>query len=253
MKGKASERELWRRYKQEGDMEARAELIRRYMPLVRQHAEMTVGRFMANISVHDLEACGYIGLIQAVEAYDPARGVRFSTFSKKRIVGAMIDMLRAGGWIGRGERARRKRVARVFKEMCARLGSNRVDMERLAREAGVSVEEAIRYTSTGCMVLSFEDLASQYEDGEVLSVADVIEDKDAVSPYEVAEVKDLLEAALSELDDEERKIVEWAHRDGLTLKEIARRIRRPVSQAATMHRRALHKARRFLMRQMRSG
>jgi len=247
---KSDEAELWRRYREDGDAEARRLLIERYMPLVRTHAEMLVGRFMANVMLDDLIACGYVGLIEAVQAFDPARGTRFSTFCKWRVKGAMIDRLRNGGLgASRAERIKRKRVREEYNRL-SRGGRVPVDYEALAKEARVSVQEAIRYLQTGCIHLSFEDMSPMCEDEDVLSVADVIEDEKATTPQEAAEIKDMLDAALENLDEEERRVVEWHHRDGLSLREISKRILHSATYTSQLHRRALMKARRFIMEQM---
>ena len=102
-------RELWRRYKSEGDQRARERLVVAYSPLVKYVA----GRMGAGLPPHveeaDLISYGLVGLISAIERFDPTREIKFETYAIMRIKGAIIDELRSMDWVPRSRARPRPR------------------------------------------------------------------------------------------------------------------------------------------------
>ena len=99
-------RDLWRRYKEGGDDAARERLVVAYSPMVK----FVAGRLGAGLPSHvedaDLSSYGLVGLIGAIERFEPERGIKFETFAMTRIRGAIIDELRSLDWVPRSVRAR---------------------------------------------------------------------------------------------------------------------------------------------------
>ena len=103
-------RDLWRRYKEEGDAKARERLVVAYSPMVK----FVAGRLGAGLPSHvddaDLISYGLMGLIGAIERFDPERGIKFETFAMTRIRGAIIDELRSLDWVPRSVRSRAREI-----------------------------------------------------------------------------------------------------------------------------------------------
>src|SRR5882724_11476906 len=103
-------RELWRRYKEGGDGSARERLVVAYSPLVKFVAGRTGARLPSHVDQADLISYGMIGLIEAMERFDPRRQIRFETFAMQRIRGAIIDELRSLDWVPRSVRSRAREI-----------------------------------------------------------------------------------------------------------------------------------------------
>jgi len=239
------EGELWRLFKEEGDTEARNEIIRRYYRYVEMIAQITLRQFMRNVMLEDLIALGSLGLIAAVEQFDPKRGVKFKTFMKRRVKGAMIDGMRNEGWFARKARIRRKRIQDAHQRL-SKGNKVVVSYEEVAQEAGVSVEEAEWFLNDGYIVLSLDEMSPKCEDGERISIAEMVPDRNSPRPLDIAEKRDLLDVALSGLSEAERKVIEWFYRDGLGIKEIGVRLNATRARVSQLKRDALARARRIV-------
>jgi len=244
---KMDEEELWR-LKEEGDKSARNEIVRRYIKLARDMAYAKIGDYMANVMVDDLISYAYIGLIKAVESFKPGRGAKFSTYCRIRIKGELNDYFRREGPQKRVERIARDRVLAAERRLREEKGV--VSFEEVAEEAGLPVEIVVRYLTGGGMVYSMEDITPPAEEGDNLSLADVIEDKRTMRPEELAEQRDLLREVLDRLGETERRVLEGRLINGWTASEISRRLKVSPARVSQIYRRAVEAARRFLVREM---
>jgi RNA polymerase sigma factor for flagellar operon FliA len=102
---------LWRRWREEGDTSARSQLLDRYLGLVYHAAREMMKRASRDIEIHDLVSAGTIGLVQALEGFEPSRGLAFSTYAVPRIRGSILDELRSHDRMPRTVRARRRAIA----------------------------------------------------------------------------------------------------------------------------------------------
>src|SRR5881398_2001499 len=131
---------LWREYAKSKDQAARDRLILTYAPLVKYVAGRLGSGLPAHVDENDLVSYGLLGLIGAIERYDPDRDVKFETYAITRIRGAIIDELRAMDWVPRSVRARAREIERAIAELEARLGRAPTD-EEIAAKIGISVDE----------------------------------------------------------------------------------------------------------------
>src|SRR3954447_6588263 len=106
-------RELWRRYKTEGDEKARERLVVAYSPLVKFVAGRMASGLPSHVEEADLISYGLLGLIGAIERFDPSRDIKFETYAVSRVKGAIIDELRSLDWVPRSVRAKARDVERV--------------------------------------------------------------------------------------------------------------------------------------------
>ncbi len=123
---------LWERFKATGDEDARERLILHYSPLVKFVAGRIGAGLPSSVDPGDLVSSGVFGLIDAIERFDPERGVKFETFAVPRIRGAVYDGLRQLDWVPRSVRSRARDVERAFSELEHKLGRGPTDEELAA-------------------------------------------------------------------------------------------------------------------------
>ena len=106
-------KDLWRRYRADGDERARERLVVAYSPLVKYVAGRMASGLPAHVEEADLISYGLVGLISAIDRFDPEREIKFETYAIPRVRGAIIDELRALDWVPRSVRARAREIERA--------------------------------------------------------------------------------------------------------------------------------------------
>jgi RNA polymerase sigma factor for flagellar operon FliA len=234
---------LWRRYKDDGDTEARDQLILNYSPLVKYVAGRLASSLPHSVDTADLISYGIFGLIDAIEKFDTAREIKFETYAIARIKGSIIDELRAMDWVPRSVRSRAREIESAYIGLENELKRVPEDAE-VADRIGVSIKEyhailtRLSYTS----VVSFEELwtGGDREDGQ--SAAGSIRDEtadDPVAVFESAEIKEILASAIERLPEREKTVVALYYYEGLTLKEIGQVLGVTESRVSQLHTKAV--------------
>src|SRR5438445_7376797 len=131
---------MWRRYKDSGDTHARERLVLAYSPLVKYVAGRMASGLPPHVEEADLISYGLVGLISAIERFDPAREIKFETYAITRIKGAIIDELRSMDWVPRSVRARAREIERANAKLEHHLQRAPSDKE-IAGELGITVDE----------------------------------------------------------------------------------------------------------------
>ena len=131
---------LWVEFRRTHDKGLRDRLILTYAPLVKYVAGRLGSGLPAHVDEGDLVSYGLLGLISAIERYDPDRDIKFETYAMARIKGAIIDELRALDWVPRSVRSRAREIERAIAELEARLGRAPTD-EEIAAKIGITVDE----------------------------------------------------------------------------------------------------------------
>jgi len=178
-------RDLWRRYKEDGDERARERLVVAYAPLVKFIAGRMAAGLPSHVEEADLVSYGLVGLINAIERFEPERDIKFETYAVQRIKGSIIDELRSLDWVPRSVRSRARDVGRAYAKLEAKLGRAPTD-EEMAKELELGVEEFrdVLLEIANSSVLALDDLwtfADPDGSGDI-SVLDTIEDPKAVDP-----------------------------------------------------------------------
>src|SRR6266581_7819992 len=125
--------ELWLDFRRTGDQKIRDRLILTYAPLVKYVAGRLGSGLPAHVDEGDLVSYGLLGLIGAIERYDPGRDVKFETYAIARIKGAIIDELRALDWVPRSVRSRAREIERAIADLESKLGRAPTDEEISAK------------------------------------------------------------------------------------------------------------------------
>lgn len=235
--------DLWAEFKETADASARETLILNYSPLVKYVAGRLSSSLPQTIDTADLISYGIFGLIDAIEKFDPGRGIKFETYAIARIKGAIIDELRAMDWVPRSVRARAREVEQAYVRLEGSLKRVPTDQE-VAKEMGISSRELagiftkLSYTS----VVSFEELWVGGDRDDRSNVMSTIEDETAEDPvalFESEEVKDILAGAIERLPERERIVIALYYYEGLTLKEIGQVLGVTESRVSQLHTKAV--------------
>ena len=230
---------LWARYKDASDSDARDELILNFSPLVKYVAGRLASSLPQTVDTADLISYGIFGLIDAIEKFDLARGIKFETYAIARIKGAIIDELRAMDWVPRSVRSRAREIEQTYVALENELRRVPEDQE-VADRMGISLKEfhgiltKLSYTS----VVSFEELWVGGDRDDPQSAIGSIRDETADDPvalFESVEVKDILAEAIERLPEREKTVIALYYYEGLTLKEIGQVLGVTESRVSQLH------------------
>ena len=243
------DQDLWRAYKMNGDKRARDELIVKYAPLVKYVAGRMAIHLARRVEEDDLIGYGACGLIDAIQRFDPWRGVRFETYAIARIRGAMIDGLRAMDWVPVSLRHKSKQVEKAMRDLENRLGRSATD-EEVAAELGWTMDEFYSKMNAlaGTAILSVEDIWANTDEVAGTGTPDMRDDK-AANPLDEAEwtsKKEELARAIERLPEREKMVVTLYYYEGLTVKEIAQVLGVSPSRISQIHTRAVIRLRAYL-------
>jgi RNA polymerase sigma factor FliA len=237
-------KELWRRYKDEGDPGARERLVVAYSPLVKFVAGRTGARLPSHVEQADLISYGMLGLIEAMDRFDPRRRIRFETFAMQHIRGAIIDELRSLDWVPRSVRSRAREIEEANAKLENRLGRAPTDAE-LADELGINdveLQESLIQISNSS-ILALEELwMTPDSSGDRVSLLDTIEDENAPDPQaalDTSEVRDLLQDAIQDLPEREQLVIALYYFENLTLREIGEVLGVTESRVSQLHSKAV--------------
>jgi RNA polymerase sigma factor for flagellar operon FliA len=236
--------EAWHRFKQYGDMGARDQLILAYSPLVKYVAGRMGSGLPAHIEEGDLISYGLLGLITAIERFEPERNIKFETYAVSRIRGSIIDELRALDWVPRSVRSWARKVEAAIARLENQLMRAPTD-EEIADALGVDVDEfqdILNQISCASIVALDEFWNVQGTSQDRVNLIDTIEDADAPDPsraYRVQAIKETLAAAIQRLPERERIVVGLYYYEGLTLKEIGEVLGVTESRISQLHTKAI--------------
>src|SRR5829696_3352219 len=132
--------QVWTAYRETGNVEYRNRLVERYLSLVKYNAERIWARLPDGVELDDLISAGTFGLMDAIDAFDLNRGVKFETYCVPRIRGAMLDELRTMDWVPRLVRSKASKLNEAVKTLEARLGRQPTEAE-LSSQLSISVAE----------------------------------------------------------------------------------------------------------------
>jgi len=240
----------WRRFKEEGDERSREGLILHYSPLVKFVAGRVGVGLPRNVEQADLVSYGMFGLIDAIDKFEPARGIKFETYAVNRIKGAILDELRALDWVPRSVRARAREIQRSLNELEHQLHRSATD-EELAEHMGVTVDTLQDHLGE-IATLGFIALDELVEPGERGSAAfgDLVADPKAIDPggsFEQQESRYVLIDAINRLAERERLVITLYYYEGLTLAEIGAVLGVTESRICQIHTKAVLSLRNRLL------
>jgi RNA polymerase sigma factor for flagellar operon FliA len=237
-------KDVWSSYKQTGDEKAREQLVLAYSPLVKFVAGRMSSGLPAHIEESDLISYGLLGLIGAIERFDPQREIKFETFAVSRIKGSIIDELRSLDWVPRSVRAKAREIESTQTKLEHELGRVPSDKE-VADALEMSIEdfqESLLQISNSTVVALDELWTVSDSSGDQISLLDTMKDPNAVDPARelgVSELKDRLANAISRLPEREKLVIALYYYENLTLREIGEVLGVTESRVSQLHTKAV--------------
>ncbi len=229
--------DVWIEYKQDtSNQTLRNILMERYLPLVKYNAERVWAKLPEGVDLNDLISAGVFGLMDAIEAYDMERGVKFETYCVPRIRGAMLDELRTMDWVPRLVRSKASKLQAATKECEAELGRPPEDGE-VAAKMGLSLEEFDKLKTEASAVGLVSLNKKWYETDSYKDVReiDVLEDSKGEDPTENIQKRDVMRLVTKGLNRNERLIIILYYYEELTMKEIGNTLGLSESRVSQMH------------------
>jgi RNA polymerase sigma factor for flagellar operon FliA len=228
--------EVWRSYKKTASDELRNFLIENYLHLVKSTAERMHMRLPGEVDVEDLMSAGLFGLMDAIDAFDLERGVKFETYCTQRIRGAIFDELRAMDWVPRLVRSRTAKVERARKALEMELGRRPTDREVCDRlEVSNSEYKKLSKDSKPVNVVSLNRKWFETDSSKDIREIDVIQDNRQEDPLAELQKKDLKLLITKGLSRAERLIVILYYYEEMTMKEIGMTLDLSESRVSQMH------------------
>ena len=228
--------QVWRVYKKSATDELRNHLIENYLHLVKSTAERMHMRLPGEVDVEDLMSAGLFGLMDAIDAFDLERGVKFETYCTQRIRGAIFDELRAMDWVPRLVRSRTAKVERARKALEMELGRRPTDNEICERlEVSGAEFKKLSKDSKPVNVVSLNRKWFETDSSKDIREIDVIQDNRQEDPLAELQRRDLKLLITKGLSRAERLIVILYYYEEMTMKEIGMTLDLSESRVSQMH------------------
>jgi len=228
--------QVWIEFHKTHDDSSRNLLMEHYRYLVKYIAERLHSKLPDKIEVDDLISAGIFGLMDAIDAFDPLRGVKFETYCSPRIKGSILDELRSMDWVPRLVRSRASQLTKTTRSLEAHLGRKPTEKET-AEKLDMDMDEFSRL-QRDANAISLVSLNTQYgdADGEKdVREIDVIKDRKSFDPLTEAQKRDLKNLLTKGLTRAERLIIVLYYYEEMTMKEIGATLDLSESRVSQMH------------------
>lgn len=250
---------LLKKYKEEPKkmtQKQKDQLITEYAPLIKFIAQKIAVRLPSNIELDDLISAGVIGLMDAIDKYDPTRDNKFKTYAEFRIRGAILDELRAQDWVPRSIRDKAKLLDKTMVQLEADLGRAPSD-EEVAKQLNISLDEFYDLVNQVRPVSLLPiDQAQTFSNTDKKSIMDILEGSRLNNPFNqlnVKTIKDVVAQAIEELPERQRLVLSLYYYEDLNLKEIGQVLRVTESRVSQLHAQAVTRLRSKLAATIGSG
>jgi RNA polymerase sigma factor FliA len=228
--------QLWHDYRAHPTIDLRNQLVELYLPLVKYNAERIWSRLPEGVDLDDLISAGVFGLLDAIDAFDLERGVKFETYCVPRIRGAMLDELRTMDWVPRLVRSKASKLEEARKSLEAAHGRP-PRPDEMAVRMGISLEELAKMQGDATAVSLVSLNKKWYETDSYKDVReiDILEDKKAEDPTHRLQNRDLMRLVTRGLNRNERLIIILYYYEDMTMKEIGATLDLSESRVSQMH------------------
>ena len=228
--------EIWDAFHKTRDDSYRNLLMEHYRDLVRYAAERLHTKLPDKVEVDDLISAGIFGLMDAIDAYDPQRGVKFETYCAPRIKGSILDELRSMDWVPRLVRARAHQLAKATHSLEMHLGRKPGEQE-LANELNMDMEEfgRLQRDANAASLVSLNTKCGDGDGEKDVYEIDVIKDRRSEDPLLEAQKRDLKNLLTKGLSRAERLIIVLYYYEEMTMKEIGATLDLSESRVSQMH------------------
>ena len=225
-------------------------LIHEYLPYVKRIVQRIANHLPASVDVEDLMNVGVMGLIQAVDRFDPKRDNKFMTYAIFRIKGAVLSELRSRDFLSRSSRRKLRELEQTCQKMEQRLGRDVEDVE-VAEELGIDIDDLHRTRQMSSIsFISFEELGlSSRDEKEKMMNFLIHNEEDALSQTRLRELRSALARAIEQLPEKERMVMSLYYFDELNMKEAGEVMNITESRVSQIHSQAIMRLRKKMRKE----
>ncbi len=203
---------------------SREDLVLQHAPLIKRIVSRMAARFPPGVDQEELIQAGMIGLLDAVDKFDPGKDVQFKTYAEFRIKGAILDELRSMDWVPRSVRNAATEWDEAWRSKASELGREPTDTE-MSTQLGLSLSEYHEFLAKAKPIplISFEEFSAGLDEDESVSLLDAISDPDAKDAYDslsMQQLQDQVALAIETLTEQEQMVLALYYNEELNLKEI---------------------------------
>ena len=231
--------------------QSREQLVLKYAPLLKRIVSRMASRFPPEVDSEEVYQAGMIGLLDAVDKFDPSRDIQFQTYAEYRIRGSIIDELRALDWVPRGVRAAATEWERTWNEQCSTLGREPSDSE-MATKLEMPLNEYHEFAAHASpLSLVTLDHLGGGDDDEGQNLLDILRDPDGSDPFSelsIQQLKSRLQEAIEDLPEREQTILSLYYVEELNMKEVAAVLGVGEARVSQLHTKIILKLRAKLRR-----
>jgi RNA polymerase sigma factor for flagellar operon FliA len=227
---------LWKEFSQKKDNHTRDLLIERYLPNVKYTAQRLHARLPNSVELDDLNSVGLLGLIDAINKFEPERGVLFETYCTQRIRGTILDDMRKSDWVPRLVRMRAQQISRATQKLETIFGRQPSE-EELASELEVGMDEfyRIQHDANATVLISLDNDYSGSDGEESFREIDLQANKKSQDPFHEVLKKDLKENVTKGFSREEKLVIALYYYEEMTMKEIGNALGITESRVSQIH------------------
>ncbi len=216
------------------------QIVLEHTPLIRYIVNRIAVRLPSHIDLDDLHNTGVIGLMDAIEKYDPEKNCKFKTYAEFRIKGAILDQLRSLDWVPRSVRQKSRKLERAYGEVEQRLG-RQANEEEVADSLGLQMDKFHELLNQvrGISLVNLEEIRGTNQDGDRTGTfADIVEDVNSENPFstfKLTETKQVIAQTIATLPDKERLVISLYYYEDLNMKEIGQILGITESRVCQIH------------------
>ena len=224
------------------------DIVLEHAPLIRYIVNRIAVRLPSHIDLDDLHNTGVIGLMDAIEKYDPEKNCKFKTYAEFRIKGAILDQLRSLDWVPRSVRQKGRKLEKAYGEVEQRLGRS-ANEDEVADSLGLELEKfhTLINQVRGISLVNLEEIRGTNSDGDRAGTfADIIEDVHSENPFaslKLMETKHVISDTIGSLPEKERLVISLYYYEDLNMKEIGNILGITESRVCQIHTKAVMRLR----------
>ena len=232
--------------------QSREQQVLKYAPLLKRIVSRMASRFPPEVDPEEVYQAGMIGLLDAVDKFDPSRDIQFQTYAEYRIKGSILDELRALDWVPRGVRAAATEWERAWNEQCSALGREPSDSEMAAKlEMPLNQYHEFAANASPLSLVTIDQLGGSGDEEDGQSLLDILRDPDGSDPFSelsMHQLKNRLQEAIEELPEREQTILSLYYIEELNMKEVAAVLGVGEARVSQLHTKIILKLRAKLRR-----
>ena len=241
---------IWKKWQQDKDEQAGNKLVEHYMPLVDYQVNRIYTTLPKNVERQDIKSLAFMGLVDALEKFDPNRDLKFDTYASFRIKGSIIDGLRKEDWLPRSVREKAKIVEQATERLEKRL-NREPKISEIANEVGISHQETSEIVKDTLVAnfLSIEEQKSEQQPEHRESLRNTIPDRQAYTPEESSLKKEQINelvTVITELNEKEQLVLQLFYKEELTFTEIGGILQLSTSRISQIHTKSIAKLKSLL-------